>query len=34
MKFYGSIAAGVCNIWERIEPDAAQILDPDVYSKF
>jgi len=28
MKFYGSIAAGVCTIWERFEPDAAQSTDP------
>ena len=28
MKFYGSIAAGVCTIWLRFEPDAAQNPDP------
>ena len=28
MKFCGSIAAGVCTILLRFEPDAAQSLDP------
>ena len=28
MNFYGSIAAGICTIWERFEPDAAQSPDP------
>jgi len=28
MKFDMSIAAGVCTIWERFEPDAAQSPDP------
>jgi len=28
MKFYGSIAAGVCTIWLRFEPDPDQSLDP------
>ena len=28
MKFYGSITAGVCTIWLRFEPDAAQSPDP------
>ena len=28
MKFYGSIAAGVCTIWLRFEPDADQSPDP------
>jgi len=28
MKFYGLIAAGVCTIWLRFEPDTDQSLDP------
>jgi len=28
MKFHGSIAAGVCTIWLRFEPDAGQSPDP------
>jgi len=28
MKFYGSIAARVCTIWLRFEPDADQSPDP------
>jgi len=28
MKFYGSIAAGVCTIWLRFEPDPDQSPDP------
>jgi len=28
MKFYGSIAAGVCTIWLRSEPDPDQSPDP------
>jgi len=27
MKFYGSIAAGVCIIWLRFEPDPGQSPD-------
>jgi len=35
MKFYASIAAGVCTIWLGFEPDpdTVRILDPDMYSK-
>ena len=29
MKFYRTIAARVCMIWLRFEPDAAQSLDPE-----
>jgi len=28
MKFYASIAAGVCTIWIGFEPDPDQSLDP------
>jgi len=28
MKFYASIAAGVCTIWLRFEPDPDQSPDP------
>jgi len=28
MKFYGSMAAGVCTIWLRFEPDPDQSPDP------
>jgi len=28
MKFYASIAAGVCTIWLGFEPDPDQTLDP------
>jgi len=28
MKFYGSIATGVCKIWLRFEPNADQNPDP------
>ena len=28
MKFYGSIAAVLCTIWIRFEPDADQSPDP------
>jgi len=28
MKFYASIAAGVCTIWLRFESDLDQSLDP------
>jgi len=28
MKFYGSIAAGVCTIWLVVEPDPDQSSDP------
>ena len=28
MKFYGSIAAGVCMIWLHFEPDPDQSPDP------
>jgi len=28
MKFYASIAAGVCTIWLVVEPDPDQSLDP------
>ena len=28
MKFYGLIAAGVCTIWLRFEPDPDQSQDP------
>ena len=35
MKFYASIAAGVCTIWLRFEPNpvTVRILDPDMDSK-
>ena len=28
MKFYGSMAAGVCTIWLGFDPDADQSPDP------
>ena len=28
MKFYGSIAAGLCTIWLRFEPEPDQSPDP------
>jgi len=28
VKFYGSIAAGVCTIWLGFDPDPDQSLDP------
>ena len=33
MKFYGSIAVGICRIWLRFQPDPDQSPDPDMYSK-
>jgi len=29
MKFYASIAAGVCTIWLGLKPDPDQISDPE-----
>jgi len=33
MKFYASIAAGVCTIWLGFEPDLDQSPDPGMGSK-